>query len=154
MILPSPTKPPIDIRVSSEENFRVICCFLVHARNISSFVVVSFRQEIKAKPQKAPPFSAHRRQGGESTMAVHKCHDQRDGRIYGSSPSPSPSLLRTTKSHPFSTTTRYHGPMAPSFARKNLVCFYCNKKSPLKYDGSISQWDCKSCEATNYLDEV
>jgi len=40
-----------------------------------------------------------------------------------------------------------------SFTRKYLVCFYCNKKSNIKYDGTISQWDCKICEATNYLDE-
>ncbi|KAM3074740.1 hypothetical protein ACMFMG_008160 [Clarireedia jacksonii] len=40
-----------------------------------------------------------------------------------------------------------------SFTRKYLVCFYCNKKSNIKYDGAISQWDCKICDATNYLDE-
>ncbi|PQE26157.1 Integral inner nuclear membrane ima1 protein [Rutstroemia sp. NJR-2017a BBW] len=40
-----------------------------------------------------------------------------------------------------------------SFTRRYLVCFYCNKKSNIKYDGTFSQWDCKICEATNYLDQ-
>jgi len=47
-----------------------------------------------------------------------------------------------------------HGPMAPSFRRKVLVCFYCNKKSGIKYDGLIKQWECGNCESMNYLDEV
>ena len=47
-----------------------------------------------------------------------------------------------------------HGPMAPLFRRKNLVCFYCNKKSNIKYDGHITRWDCTVCESTNFLDEV
>lgn len=37
---------------------------------------------------------------------------------------------------------------------KNLVCFYCNGKSEQRYDGKIRQWDCRRCDATNYLDEV
>ncbi|CZR59597.1 uncharacterized protein PAC_09491 [Phialocephala subalpina] len=36
---------------------------------------------------------------------------------------------------------------------KKLVCFYCNKKSNLSYDGNITEWPCATCEAVNYLDE-
>ncbi|KUJ12100.1 uncharacterized protein LY89DRAFT_221917 [Mollisia scopiformis] len=36
---------------------------------------------------------------------------------------------------------------------KRLVCFYCNKKSDLRYDGQMTQWPCALCEAVNYLDE-
>ncbi|KAG4029649.1 hypothetical protein MFRU_015g01830 [Monilinia fructicola] len=36
--------------------------------------------------------------------------------------------------------------------RKRLVCFYCGKKSNHKFDGSFSQFDCGTCDATNYLD--
>ena len=41
-----------------------------------------------------------------------------------------------------------------SLRNKNLVCFYCNGKSEQKFDGKIRQWDCRRCDATNYLDEV
>ncbi|KAE8453110.1 hypothetical protein EG329_012297 [Mollisiaceae sp. DMI_Dod_QoI] len=41
----------------------------------------------------------------------------------------------------------------PSSRAKRLVCFYCNKKSDLKYDGKTTQWPCSICEAINYLDE-
>jgi hypothetical protein len=34
-----------------------------------------------------------------------------------------------------------------------LRCFYCNTKSATKFTGQ-SKWDCKSCLATNFLDEV
>lgn len=50
--------------------------------------------------------------------------------------------------------TRYHGHMAPTFGRKFLTCFYCNKKSGIKYDGLIQQWECGNCESMNFLDEV
>ncbi|QSZ31610.1 hypothetical protein DSL72_001177 [Monilinia vaccinii-corymbosi] len=36
--------------------------------------------------------------------------------------------------------------------RKRLICFYCGKKSHLKFDGSLSEFNCETCEATNYLD--
>ncbi|KFY21882.1 hypothetical protein V493_07032 [Pseudogymnoascus sp. VKM F-4281 (FW-2241)] len=42
--------------------------------------------------------------------------------------------------------------MASSLGRP-LVCFYCNRKSTRRQDGSIRQWECASCEAVNYLDE-
>ena len=35
-----------------------------------------------------------------------------------------------------------------------LVCFYCGSKSKSKQDGTVREWDCTKCEATNYLDEV
>ena len=38
--------------------------------------------------------------------------------------------------------------------RKNLVCFYCNKGSGIKYDGFIKQWECRQCDSVNFLDEV
>lgn len=44
-----------------------------------------------------------------------------------------------------------YGTMANS---KRLVCFYCNKKSDLRYDGQMQKWTCATCEAVNYLDEV
>ncbi|KAH6674590.1 Ima1 N-terminal domain-containing protein, partial [Halenospora varia] len=37
--------------------------------------------------------------------------------------------------------------------KKLLVCFYCNKKSGIQYDGLITQWECANCGADNYLDE-
>ncbi|EKG21298.1 hypothetical protein MPH_01290 [Macrophomina phaseolina MS6] len=42
----------------------------------------------------------------------------------------------------------------PMLLRRNLTCFYCGAKSELKKSPSIRQFDCKECEATNYLDEV
>lgn len=52
----------------------------------------------------------------------------------------------------------YHGPMAPkstpAVSQKKLVCFYCNKRSNIRYDGLITQWVCTRCESTNFLDEV
>lgn len=51
--------------------------------------------------------------------------------------------------------SQYHGHMAPpTFGRKYLVCFYCNKKSGIKYDGLIAQWECARCGSMNFLDEV
>jgi hypothetical protein len=50
--------------------------------------------------------------------------------------------------------TNHHGHMAPSTRQNYLVCFYCNKKSCIKYDGLITQWECLLCESMNYLDEV
>jgi len=38
--------------------------------------------------------------------------------------------------------------------RRGLKCFYCGKRSRQKQTGSIRQWDCENCEASNYLDEV
>ncbi|KAK3065316.1 hypothetical protein LTS18_001067 [Coniosporium uncinatum] len=37
--------------------------------------------------------------------------------------------------------------------RRGLKCFYCDKRSRQKQTGSIRQWDCENCEASNYLDE-
>ncbi|KPM45661.1 hypothetical protein AK830_g993 [Neonectria ditissima] len=34
-----------------------------------------------------------------------------------------------------------------------LTCFYCGKRSNLKFDGSIRDFLCLFCDATNYLDE-
>lgn len=48
--------------------------------------------------------------------------------------------------------TQSHGLMA--LRRKNLVCFYCNKRSDIKYDGFIKQWECRQCDSVNFLDEV
>ncbi|RKF83917.1 hypothetical protein GcM3_005025 [Golovinomyces cichoracearum] len=45
-----------------------------------------------------------------------------------------------------------HDKMAFS-RRKRLMCHYCNSKSDLTYDGKISQWECRKCDAVNYLDE-
>lgn len=50
--------------------------------------------------------------------------------------------------------TRFCLGMAPSRRLKHLVCFYCNGRSAQKQDGTVRQWDCKGCDATNYLDEV
>lgn len=53
-----------------------------------------------------------------------------------------------------SSKTKRHGLMASSLRRKNLVCFYCNKRSDIKYDGFITQWECTKCDSVNFLDEV
>lgn len=50
------------------------------------------------------------------------------------------------------SNTQSHGLMA--LRRKNLVCFYCNKRSDIKYDGFIKQWECRQCDSVNFLDEV
>jgi hypothetical protein len=47
-----------------------------------------------------------------------------------------------------------HGVMASFRSKKRLVCFYCNKRSGIEYDGLITQWECAKCDAMNYLDEV
>jgi hypothetical protein len=54
------------------------------------------------------------------------------------------------------TTTgfQHHGAMASFRGKKKLVCFYCNKKSGIPYDGLITQWECANCDAMNYLDQV
>jgi hypothetical protein len=36
----------------------------------------------------------------------------------------------------------------------SLSCFYCGKKSSVKFDGSIRDFLCLHCDATNYLDKV
>ncbi|PHH79746.1 hypothetical protein CDD83_3830 [Cordyceps sp. RAO-2017] len=43
--------------------------------------------------------------------------------------------------------------MARFRGTRYLTCFYCGKRSGLKYDGSTRQFLCLYCEATNYLDE-
>ena len=51
--------------------------------------------------------------------------------------------------------TPNYGLMASSFrGRKNLICFYCNKRSDIRYDGLMTRWDCTKCDSTNFLDEV
>jgi len=82
------------------------------------------------------------------------------GRIVASSDrpvSPKPKLSYDPKSDTWGTVTytKNHGKqMASSFGRKSLICFYCNKRSSIKYDGFITQWECGKCDAMNYLDAV
>ncbi|KAK2625105.1 hypothetical protein QTJ16_005474 [Diplocarpon rosae] len=33
-----------------------------------------------------------------------------------------------------------------------LICFYCNMRSGIRFDGCMTQWDCAQCDATNFLD--
>jgi hypothetical protein len=42
----------------------------------------------------------------------------------------------------------------PSRNGRILRCFYCNKRSHLRYDGRMTKWTCGNCEADNYLDKV
>lgn len=43
----------------------------------------------------------------------------------------------------------------PGFKRtRYLACFYCGRKTSTPYDGRVRQFECPSCDATNYLDEV
>ena len=37
---------------------------------------------------------------------------------------------------------------------KYLTCFYCGKRTSTRYDGRVRRFECPSCDATNYLDEV
>ncbi|CRK27676.1 hypothetical protein BN1708_014910 [Verticillium longisporum] len=39
-------------------------------------------------------------------------------------------------------------------SRGNLTCFYCGKRSSVKFNGIISDFLCLKCDATNYLDEL
>ncbi|TDZ17410.1 Integral inner nuclear membrane protein ima1 [Colletotrichum orbiculare MAFF 240422] len=43
--------------------------------------------------------------------------------------------------------------MANLRSRRFLNCFYCGKRSSIKYDGFIREFLCLHCDATNYLDE-
>jgi hypothetical protein len=92
-------------------------------------------------------------------MAIQKLQARETVRVLAdrttltSQQDPSPPTPQNKQPLLFSNT-QSHGHMAPSFRRKNLVCFYCNKKSDIKYDGLISRWDCTQCESTNFLDEV
>ncbi|KAL4975722.1 Ima1 N-terminal domain-containing protein [Aspergillus desertorum] len=42
--------------------------------------------------------------------------------------------------------------MAPLFS-KRLSCFYCGRRSAQSEKGPLRKWQCKHCEAVNYLDE-
>lgn len=44
--------------------------------------------------------------------------------------------------------------MARFRGARHLTCFYCGKKSGLRYDGVTRDFLCLYCDATNYLDEV
>ncbi len=37
---------------------------------------------------------------------------------------------------------------------KYLTCFYCGRRTSTPYSSHVRQFDCPSCDATNYLDEV
>ncbi|KAI9882068.1 MAG: hypothetical protein M1823_006189 [Watsoniomyces obsoletus] len=37
--------------------------------------------------------------------------------------------------------------------QRYLICFYCGQKSSKRQDGTVRQWQCGQCEATNHLDE-
>lgn len=42
----------------------------------------------------------------------------------------------------------------PALLRRSLRCFYCGQKTPNKRIGVVRSFQCPSCEAVNYLDEV
>lgn len=44
--------------------------------------------------------------------------------------------------------------MARFGGSRYLSCFYCGKRSGLKFDGTVTDFLCMYCDATNYLDEV
>ncbi|KAL2755281.1 hypothetical protein ACRALDRAFT_1082422 [Sodiomyces alcalophilus JCM 7366] len=44
--------------------------------------------------------------------------------------------------------------MARLRPKGNLACFYCGKRSSIKFDGQIRDFLCLHCDATNYLDET
>lgn len=35
-----------------------------------------------------------------------------------------------------------------------MSCFYCGKRAGIKFDGTITNFLCMHCDATNYLDKV
>ncbi|KAL7931661.1 Ima1 N-terminal domain-containing protein [Trichoderma chlorosporum] len=41
----------------------------------------------------------------------------------------------------------------PRLRGRLLACFYCGKRSSIRYDGRIRDFLCTNCDATNYLDE-
>lgn len=41
----------------------------------------------------------------------------------------------------------------PRFRSRYLTCFYCGTRSDTRFDGVTRHFTCKSCDATNYLDE-
>lgn len=64
------------------------------------------------------------------------------------------ALVTSLSRPPSSSSPPAHTDTMPMLLRRNLTCFYCGAKSELKKSPSIRQFDCKECEATNYLDEV
>lgn len=42
----------------------------------------------------------------------------------------------------------------PRLRSRYLTCFYCGRRTSTPYDGRTRRFDCPSCDATNYLDEV
>jgi hypothetical protein len=40
------------------------------------------------------------------------------------------------------------------FFSRRLTCFYCGSTSPQKYNGSIREFHCATCDAVNHLDSV
>ena len=79
--------------------------------------------------------------------ACTRCRQTQAGRIFARKqqiPQTSFSFVRT----------QGHGLMATTVGRNYLVCFYCNKRSGIKNDGLITQWECAKCDSMNYLDEV
>jgi Ima1 N-terminal domain len=44
--------------------------------------------------------------------------------------------------------------MPPLLRSAYLTCWYCQTKSSQRRSPTLRQWECKSCEAINYLDEV
>jgi hypothetical protein len=52
------------------------------------------------------------------------------------------------------TSNQCSDSMAPSLGSRRLICFYCGRKSAIRQDGSVREWECGNCEAVNYLDEA
>lgn len=85
-------------------------------------------------------------------MAVRKPINQ-TGRIIAGVLLPGASST-TPEALYYANNTQDHGPMASRFGLNTLVCFYCNKRSGIKYDGFLTHWECRHCGSENFLDEV
>jgi len=86
----------------------------------------------------APPFKGASAMHGGRIVARVTVHQE-----------PQPSFVAIN-----TTGFQNHGAMASFRGKKKMLCFYCNKRSGIVYDGRITQWECANCDAMNYLDQV
>lgn len=49
---------------------------------------------------------------------------------------------------------QFNGFMALHRRNHHLVCHYCGRRSDVHQDGTVRQWECRNCDAMNYIDEV
>lgn len=64
-----------------------------------------------------------------------------------------PTSLTSTSTSP-TLSFSHNTAMARLRRARYLSCFYCGRRTSIVFDGSVHQFTCSSCDATNYLDKV